>query len=66
MATVGPAERATLALILETGCGITEGSSEKFWKEDMTMAECSECGAEIDHGSGLRGRRDRDVRRVWR
>jgi alpha-aminoadipate carrier protein LysW len=30
-----------------TGCGIREGSSEKFWKEDMTMAECAECGAEI-------------------
>jgi alpha-aminoadipate carrier protein LysW len=29
------------------GCGITESPSEKFWKEDRTMAECAECGAEI-------------------
>jgi alpha-aminoadipate carrier protein LysW len=30
-----------------TGCGITGSSSEKLWKEDVTMAECAECGAEI-------------------
>jgi len=46
-AAVGPACAGPTAVDSSTGCGVTESSSEKFWKEDMTMAECAECGAEI-------------------
>jgi alpha-aminoadipate carrier protein LysW len=32
----------------ETSGDDTEGSSVRVWKEGMTMAECSECGAVIE------------------
>jgi alpha-aminoadipate/glutamate carrier protein LysW len=43
----GASSTGNTAVDSSTGCGITESPSEKFWKEDMTMAECAECGAEI-------------------
>jgi alpha-aminoadipate carrier protein LysW len=36
-----------IAVDSSTGYGITGSSSKESWQEDMTMAECAECGAEI-------------------